>query len=70
MHIIMLQTLYGSEDGFCVRLFQQNQEYEIADTLAAYFVRIGAACHPHAGGDLERKYLSVPVSLDPASSAG
>jgi len=43
MKIIMLQTRYGSEDGFSVRLFRQNQEYEIAETLGAHFVRVGAA---------------------------
>lgn len=46
MKIIMLQTRYGSEDGFTVRLFHQNQEYEVADSLGADFVRVGAACHP------------------------
>jgi hypothetical protein len=42
MKIIMLQTRYGSEDGFAVRLFRKNQEYEIAETLGAHFVRVGA----------------------------
>ena len=42
----MLQTRYGSEDGFAVRCFKQNQEYEIADSLGVHFVRVGAACHP------------------------
>ena len=43
MHIIMLKTRYGSEDGFAVRRFLQNQEYEIADSLAIEFIRSGAA---------------------------
>jgi len=43
MKIIMLKTRYGSEDGFAVRLFHQNQEYEVADSLGAYFVRVGVA---------------------------
>ncbi len=43
MKILMLQTRYGSEDGFVVRRFTQNQEYEVADSLGVYFVRIGAA---------------------------
>lgn len=46
MRIIMLSTRYGSEDGFVVRRFLQNHQYEIADSLGAYFVRTGAACHP------------------------
>lgn len=49
MRIIMLSTCYGSEDGFIVRRFLQNHQYVIADSLGAYFVRIGAAqfycCH-------------------------
>lgn len=43
MRIIMLQTRYGSEDGFVVRRFVKNQEYEMADSLAAYFIRHGLA---------------------------
>jgi hypothetical protein len=43
MKIIMLSTRYGSEDGFVVRRFLQNHQYEIADSLAAYFMQIGAA---------------------------
>ncbi len=43
MTVIMLQTRYGSEDGFVVRRFLQNQEYEIADSLGEYFIRIGVA---------------------------
>lgn len=43
MRIIMLQTRYGSEDGFVVRRFVKNQEYEMADSLAAYFIRYGLA---------------------------
>ena len=45
MHIIMLKTRYGSEDGFAVRRFLQNQEYEIADSLAIEFIRSGDARH-------------------------
>ena len=37
----MFETRYGSEDGFVVRRFMQNQEYEIADSLGAYFMRSG-----------------------------
>jgi|CXWL01.1.fsa_nt_gi hypothetical protein len=43
MQIIMLQTRYGSEDGFVVRRFLQNHQYEMADSLAAYFIRLGVA---------------------------
>lgn len=43
MQIIMLYTRYGSEDGFVVRRFLANHQYEIADSLGAYFVRIGVA---------------------------
>lgn len=45
MQIIMLSTRYGSEDGFVVLRFLQNHQYEIADSLGAYFVRIGV-CYP------------------------
>ncbi|MEQ1790660.1 MAG: head-tail connector protein, partial [Rickettsiales bacterium] len=43
MQIIMLSTRYGSEDGFVVRRFLQNYQYEIADSLGAYFIRLGVA---------------------------
>jgi hypothetical protein len=46
MKIIMLQTRYGSEDGFVVRRFLQNNEYEIADSLAHQFIRSGISRHP------------------------
>jgi hypothetical protein len=49
MRIIMLQTRYGSEDGFVVRRFIKNQEYEIADSLAAYFIR-----HELAAGIIDK----------------
>lgn len=43
MKIIMLHTRYGSEDGFVVRRFLQGVEYEVADSLGAWFVQIGVA---------------------------
>lgn len=43
MKIIMLQTRYGSEDGFVVRRFLKNNQYEIADSLGAYFIWLGVA---------------------------
>lgn len=43
MHIIMLHTRYGSEDGFVVHRFLQNHQYEIADSLGAYFIRLRVA---------------------------
>ncbi len=43
MQILMLFTRYGSEDGFIVRRFLQNHQYEMADSLAAYFIRLGLA---------------------------
>lgn len=46
MQVLMLQTRYGSEDGFVVRRFLQNHQYEIANSLGAYFIRIGVCRHP------------------------
>ncbi len=43
MKITMLQTRYGSEDGFVVRRFLKNHQYEIADSLGAYFIWLGVA---------------------------
>ncbi len=43
MQIIMLQTRYGSEDGFVVRRFFKNYQYKISDSLAAYFISLGLA---------------------------
>ena len=39
MHIIMLQTRRGSEDGFTVRCFQAGKHYDVVDTLARSFIR-------------------------------
>ncbi|MEK6746881.1 MAG: hypothetical protein AABY33_07620 [Pseudomonadota bacterium] len=46
MQIFMLHTRYGSEDGFVVRRFLENHHYEVADSLGAYFIRIGVCRHP------------------------
>ncbi len=43
MQVLMLSTRYGSEDGFVVRRFLQNHQYEMADSLGAYFIRLGVA---------------------------
>jgi hypothetical protein len=43
MKIMMLQTRYGSEDGFIVRRFFKNHHYEISDSLASYFIWLGVA---------------------------
>ena len=56
MNVVMLQTRYGSEDGFVVRRFLQHQEYEIADSLALEFIRSGAA-------RLEPKIGKIDTSL-------
>lgn len=74
MQILMLQTRYGSEDGFVVRQFSQNNQYEVADSLGTYFIRIGAAqfycCHPAlitGSGQIQPTKIIVP---EPATSAG
>lgn len=38
MRIKMLQTRYGSEDGFTPKRFHKDEEYTIADSLGAYFI--------------------------------
>lgn len=43
MKITILVTCYGSEDGFVVRRFLQGAQYEVADSLGAYFIRLGVA---------------------------
>ena len=44
LFIIMHQTRRGSEDGFAVRCFEKGRGYDVADTLARYFIRMGWAC--------------------------
>ncbi len=39
----MLQTRYGSEDGFVISRYQKNHQYKTADSLAEYFIRRGLA---------------------------
>lgn len=41
--IIMLDSRYGSEDGFGVKSFKKGEKYEIADSLAAEFIHKGHA---------------------------
>lgn len=47
MRVLMLDTRYGSEDGFVVRRFYRTQHYDMADSLAAAFIRLGVAEHIH-----------------------
>lgn len=39
MLIRMKQARMGSEDGFGVKRFEAGKVYEVADSLAAYFIR-------------------------------
>lgn len=43
MLITMLCTRAGSEDGHGVRFFHKGTTYELADTLARYFIANGYA---------------------------
>ncbi|NBX02715.1 MAG: hypothetical protein EBR02_01345 [Alphaproteobacteria bacterium] len=43
MHIFMLTTHRGSEDGFSLRLFEREEHYDVADTLARSFIARGWA---------------------------
>ena len=43
MHIFMLETRRGSEDGFVVRRFHKHHRYDVADTLARAFIAAGWA---------------------------
>jgi hypothetical protein len=53
MHILMLQSRRGSEDGYALRFYQQGHCYRAGDRLGRTFIRLGWAmeCHlsaPHA----------------------
>lgn len=39
MRVLMLYTRFGSEDGFVVRRFLEGVRYDMADSLARYFIR-------------------------------
>ncbi|MGE0754578.1 MAG: hypothetical protein AB7L92_05400 [Alphaproteobacteria bacterium] len=43
MTIRMLCTRTGSEDGHAVQLFRRGRIYNVADTLARYFICCGWA---------------------------
>lgn len=43
MHILMLETRRGSEDGFAVRCFEGGRRYRVAESLARAFIRAGWA---------------------------
>ena len=55
MHILMLETHRGSEDGFVVRCFETGMFYEVADALARTFISRGWAA--------ESEYFSLPPPL-------
>ena len=46
MIILMLETRRGSEDGFIVRYFEAGRHYDIADSLARYFIQKCWATEP------------------------
>lgn len=43
MHIKMLETRRGTEDGFTIHQFIRDQEYDVAETLAHAFLAAGFA---------------------------
>lgn len=43
MRIRMLETRRGSEDGFCIRLYEKGKEYEVGNLLAYTFITSGFA---------------------------
>jgi len=43
MLIKMLNTRYGSEDGFVVNLYKKDTIYEISDSLGDFFIKRGQA---------------------------
>lgn len=45
MLIYIMETVRGSEDGFKVRRFHEGQTYDIAQSLAAGFIRNGKGLH-------------------------
>ncbi len=57
MWITMLETRYGSEDGFFVRAFEAGESYDIADGLARAFMQAGSAVklRPAAGTPNHKK---------------
>lgn len=38
MVVVMRTTRLGSEDGHAVRIFETGKSYDIADTLARWFI--------------------------------
>ncbi len=49
MRILMLETRLGCEDGFRVRCFKAGEVYDMADFLAALFIRRRWAVNPVRG---------------------
>lgn len=47
MHILMLETRRGSEDGKVVRMFRKDNIYYVMPNLAVYFIRAGWAVEAH-----------------------
>ncbi len=43
MKIKMLKTVCGSQDGFAVERFYKDEVYQVMNSLAASFIRNGAA---------------------------
>ena len=39
----MLETRFGTEDGYIMRQYSKGKSYELADNLARYFLRSGFA---------------------------
>ena len=64
MHIYMLATRYGSEDGFRAFVFHTRHHYDIADALATRFIAGGWAVEskyvPHTGTHTGAKHDHVP----------
>lgn len=43
MRVKMLETRRGTEDGYTIRKYYRNEEYEMSDSLARAFLAAGFA---------------------------
>ena len=61
MHIKMLETRRGTEDGFTVRQFIRDQEYDVSDSLAHAFFAAGFAVPMKAKPTIKKDAAKKPV---------
>ena len=57
MKVTMLDTRYGSCDGFAVQLYSKDREYDLPDALASNFLRKGFAYNSEPFIDKDFSYV-------------